>query len=181
LRELSLHILDIAANSIAAGATRISIYVEENQIADRLIIRITDNGKGMSQEMIDKVTDPFVTSRTERNIGLGIPLLKEAAEACNGSLKISSEPGKGTAVEVQFQLSHIDRMPLGDLADTFLALEVGTPEVHWSFDVKKDDKEFSFDDEIFKRELGDLPLSHPDVIRYLRTTFTEGIDALQLI
>lgn len=181
MRELSLHILDIAANSIAAGATRISIYVEENQIADRLLIRIKDNGKGMSPEMIEKVTDPFVTSRTERNVGLGIPLLKEAAEACNGSLKISSEPGKGTAVEVQFQLSHIDRMPLGDLADTFLALEVGTPEVHWSFDVKKDDKEFSFDDEIFKRELGDLPLSHPDVIRYLRTTITEGIDALQLI
>jgi len=181
LRELSLHILDIAVNSIAAGATRISIYVEENQIADRLLIRITDNGKGMSPEMIEKVTNPFVTSRTERNVGLGIPLLKEAAEACNGCLTISSEPGKGTAVEVQFQLSHLDRMPLGDLADTFLALEVGTPEVHWRFDVKKDDKEFSFDDEIFKRELGDLPLSHPDVIRYLRTTFTEGIDALQLI
>jgi len=181
LRELSLHILDLAANSISAGATAIKITVEENQAKDTLLIRIMDNGKGLSPEMITQVTDPFVTSRTERNVGLGLPLLKEAAEACHGDLQLSSKPGNGTTVEVRFQLSHIDRMPIGDLADTFLTLEVGTPEVHWTFEVIKDNEKFQFDDVILKQTLGNIPLSHPDVISYLRSTFTDGIDALHLI
>ena len=94
---------------------------------------VEDNGKGMDAEMVARVTDPFVTSRTTRKVGLGIPLLKAAAEACEGGLTIQSEPGKGTWCEVEFQRSHIDRMPLGDLAATMLTLVVGSPEVHWIF------------------------------------------------
>lgn len=180
MREISLHILDIAANSISAGATTIKIEIEEDKESDTLLVRITDNGKGMSPEMITMVTDPFVTSRTERKVGLGIPLLKAAAEACNGCLSINSEAGNGTTVEVRFQLNHIDRMPLGDLVDTFLSLEVGTPEVHWIFKVRKDSNEFYFDDQDLKKELGDLPLSNPEVIRYLRSIFSSGINALEL-
>ena len=181
MREISLHILDLAANSVSAGATTIKIEIEEDQVTDTLLVRITDNGKGMNPEIVTMVTDPFVTSRTERKVGLGLPLLKEAAEACNGSLSISSEEGNGTTVEVRFQLSHIDRMPLGDLVDTLLTLEVGTPEVHWIFWIRKDGKEFYFDDQDLKRELGDLPLCNPEVIRYLRSIFSEGVNALELI
>ena len=181
MRESSPHMLDLAANSVSAGATTIKIEREEDQVTDILRVRITDNGKGMNPEIVTMVTDPFVTSRTERKVGLGLPLLKEAAEACNGSLSISSEPENGTMVEVRFQLSHIDRMPLGDLVDTLLTLEVGTPEVHWVFSIKKDGKEFYFDDQDLKRELGDLPLCSPEVIRYLRSVFSEGSNALELI
>jgi signal transduction histidine kinase len=103
VRELTLHLLDIAENSIAAGAKTIKISVIEDTQKDILRLSVEDDGKGMDAETVQKVVDPFVTSRTTRKVGLGIPLLKEAAEACNGWLKISSEPGKGTKVDVQIQ------------------------------------------------------------------------------
>ena len=180
MRELTLHILDIANNSISAGADGINISIVENQSDDTLTIEIQDKGKGMSPEMVAQVTDPFVTSRTERKVGLGIPLLKYAAESCNGWFKISSELGKGTQVAVQFQLSHIDRMPLGDIADTFLTLVLGTLNVNWIFSVKHDDKEFYFDDSELKRELEGIELTEPEVIRFIRSIFEEGIEELQL-
>ncbi len=180
MRELTLHILDIANNSISAGADKISISIVENQSDDTLKIEIQDNGKGMSPEMVARVTDPFTTSRTERRVGLGIPLLKYAAESCNGWFKITSELGKGTRVSVQFQLSHIDRMPLGDLADTFLTLELGTLNVNWIFSVKNDDKKFYFDDSELKKELEGIELTEPAVIRFIRSIFEEGIEELQL-
>jgi anti-sigma regulatory factor (Ser/Thr protein kinase) len=181
LRELTLHILDIANNSISAGADKISITIIENRNDDTLTIEILDNGRGMSPEMVARVTDPFVTSRTERKVGLGIPLLKFAAESCNGWFEITSELGKGTQVRVQFQLSHIDRMPLGDLADTFLTLELGTPDVNWIFRVKRDDQEFYFDDVELKNELEGIEITQPDVIRFIRSIFEDGIEELQLI
>ena len=180
MRELTLHILDIANNSISAGADKISISIVENQSDDTLIIEIRDNGKGMSPEMVTRVTDPFTTSRTERRVGLGIPLLKYAAETCNGWFKITSDLGKGTQVAVQFQLSHIDRMPLGDLADTFLTLVLGTLNVNWIFLVKHDENEFYFDDSELKKELEGIELTEPAVIRFIRSIFEEGIAELQL-
>ena len=180
MRELTLHILDIAANSVSAGAEKIIISIEENTNKDTLSIKVVDNGKGMNADMVKRITDPFVTSRTERKVGLGIPLLKYAAESCNGWFKISSELGKGTQVAVQFQLSHIDRMPLGDIADTFLTLVLGTLNVNWIFSVKHDDKEFYFDDSELKRELEGIELTEPEVIRFIRSIFEEGIEELQL-
>jgi signal transduction histidine kinase len=115
MREITLHLLDIAENSVAAGAKNIDIYIEENLLKDRLYLSIEDDGKGMDEETVKAITDPFTTSRTERKVGLGIPLLKNAAEACEGSLTVTSALGKGTKIEATFQHSHIDRMPLGDV------------------------------------------------------------------
>jgi len=180
LREIALHILDIAANSISAGARNISISIIGNRRDDALDLSISDDGKGMTPEMVQTVTDPFTTSRTERNVGLGIPLLKAAAEACNGWFNLTSELGKGTNVQVHFQLGHIDRMPLGDLPSTYLALIIGTPAVHWIFEVKHDSSAFYFDDTEIKQELGEDCLAEPEVIRYIREVFTEGIETLAL-
>jgi len=179
LRELCLHILDIAANSITAGADKIIISIDENLKDDTLTIEIADNGKGMNPETAKMVTDPFVTSRTERNVGLGIPLLKFAAESCNGWFKIDSEVGKGTKVVVQFQHSHVDRMPLGNIPDTLLSLELCTPEVNWAYSIRKNEKEFYFDDTELKKELDGIPLTDPEVIRFIRTIFEEGIRETQ--
>jgi len=179
LRELCLHILDIAANGVSAGADKVIVLIDENLKNDTLTIEITDNGKGMSPELVRQVTDPFVTSRTERKVGLGIPLLKFAAESCNGWFRIESELGKGTQVSVQFQHSHIDRMPLGNVEDTLLTLELGTPEVNWVFIVRKNEKEFYFDDADFKKELDGLSITEPDVIRFIREYFKEGIQEIQ--
>ena len=175
LKELSLHILDIAENSVQAKAKKIIIKVEENIRNDRLNIQIIDNGIGMSPTTLAQATNPFYTSRTTRKVGLGIPFLKEAAEACNGSLQIESKEKIGTKIKVEFQLSHIDRMPLGNLEDTFLNLVIGYPEVHWEFHFKIDNNEFVFDDEPIKKILGDISLSDPSVLAFLRKTIFSGI------
>lgn len=176
MRELALHLLDIAENSVSAQASTIWITVEEDSAADRLRMAVEDNGKGMDAEMVARVVDPFVTSRTTRKVGLGIPLLKAAAEACNGFFTISSTPGKGTQVKVEFQHSHIDRMPLGNLPSTILTLVVGSPQVHWIFRYQMDSELFEFDDEPVKQELGDIPLSEPAVLSYLREMLDSGIE-----
>jgi len=133
----------------------------------------------MDQEMVAQVTDPFVTTRTTRKVGLGIPLLKAAAEACNGYLEIESTPGTGTRLEVEFQKSHIDRMPLGDITSTMLHLIIANPQIHVIFRYQADEHEYIFDDATIKRELADVPLSDPLVITYLRDEIEAGIQAVQ--
>jgi hypothetical protein len=178
LRELSLHLLDIAENSVAANATQVKIVVIEDSKIDLLQMSVEDNGKGMDAEMAARVVDPFVTSRTTRKVGLGIPLLKEAAEACNGFLKVTSQIGQGTTIFVQFQLSHIDRMPLGNLSDTFLQLLIANPLIHWIFECRVNERQFEFDDEPIKVELAGISLTEPPILNYLRETMETGIKAL---
>ena len=110
--ELSLNVLDIVQNSIHAGASLIKITVAINTSKDNLLIEIEDNGQGMSKEQVEKVSDPFFTTRTTRNIGLGLPFFKYAAISTGGSFHIYSSLGEGTRVNGSFTLSHIDRIPL---------------------------------------------------------------------
>ncbi len=179
MREIALHILDIAENSVAANATRVEILVDEDLQNDRLKVVVQDNGKGMDVEIAARIVDPFVTSRTTRKVGLGIPLFKAAAEACNGYLKIESAAGKGTRLEAEFQYSHIDRMPLGDLPGTILHLMIGHPDVHWLFHYQVGDNAFTFDDQPIKEELGDVPLTEPAVLTFLRQMLEEGVARVQ--
>lgn len=187
MREIALHLLDIVENSVAAQAHTIQVNIWEDLAADTLIASVQDDGKGMDSETVKRVVDPFVTSRTTRKVGLGIPLLKAAAEMCNGSLQITSTPGKGTLLEVKFQRSHIDRMPLGDLSGTFLSLLIAHPEIHWLFTYivritnSNPAEEFIFDDQPIKETLGDLPLTEPDVLAYLRTSIQEGVAQVQQV
>ncbi len=178
MRELALHILDIAENSISAGASRVEISVKQDFRNDELWISVKDNGKGMDDEMLAKLTDPFITSRTTRKVGLGIPLLKQAAEACNGGMTIESQPGMGTELTAKFQESHIDRMPLGNLADTFLGLLFGTPDVNWVLHYQVDEQVFEFDDSEVKQVLDGMPLTDYRVIEYLTNTIENGINEI---
>ena len=175
MRELSLHLLDIAENGVSAGAQNITITIVEDLRTDRLKLAVEDDGRGMDAAMVEQVTNPFITSRTTRKVGLGIPLLKLAAEMCDGGLTVESTPGVGTRVNVDFQRSHIDRMPLGDVVGTMLALLVGWPQVHWVLRYRVDDEEYVFDDAPIKEVLGDLPLSDPEVLKFLRGALREGI------
>lgn len=179
MRELALHLLDIAENSAAADAKTIRIEIVEDLTHDRLSMCVEDDGKGMSEEMVKSVTDPFVTSRTTRKVGLGIPLLKEAAELCDGSLTITSKPGLGTKVYVDFQRSHIDRMPLGDLSTTFLNLIIAHPAIHFIFRYIVGNEEFFLDDETIKSELQDVSLTEPVVLNFLRNFFESGVSNIQ--
>lgn len=181
MKELALHLLDIAENSVSAQARSIEITVTESLPEDRLELSVQDDGRGMDAETAARAVDPFHTSRTTRKVGLGLPLLKAAAQACNGDLTIQSQPGVGTRVCVDFQNSHIDRMPLGDLAGTFLSLLVAHPEVNWKFKVMARASAaapaeiFAFDDQPVKEMLGDLPLAEPAILAYLRDLLEEGI------
>ncbi len=179
MREIALHLLDLAENSVSAGARSVEIEVCEDLRADRLSASIADDGRGMDAETVKKVTDPFYTSRTTRKVGLGIPLLKGAAEECNGGLSITSTPGIGTRLDVHFQHSHIDRMPLGNLASTFLTLTVAHPDTHWIFRYTArgttNEETFEFDDKPVKETLDGLPLTHPQVLTYLRQSLEDGL------
>jgi hypothetical protein len=179
MREITLHLLDLAENSVSAGARTVQIAVCEDLKADLLTVSIQDDGRGMDPETVKKVTDPFYTSRTTRKVGLGIPLFKGAAEECNGGLTISSKQGEGTRVDVSFQHSHIDRMPLGNLSSTFLGLLVGHPDVHWIFryTARKNGAEetFEFDDQPVKETLEGVSLTHPEVLTFVRGMLEEGI------
>ena len=181
MKEIALHVLDLAENSVSADAKCIHIDVHEDFRGDRLTVSVEDNGAGMDEDTITQVVDPFFTSRTTRRVGLGIPLLKSSAESCNGGLNIRSKPGVGTRVEAVFQHSHIDRMPLGDLTSTMMSLTLAHPEIHWIFTYtcnppfKGAPRVFEFDDQPLKQTLGGFPLTHPGVISYVRTTLEEGI------
>jgi hypothetical protein len=185
MREIALHLLDIAENSVAADAKNITLTVCEDLQGDRLTASVIDDGKGMSLEMAAKVTDPFTTSRTTRKVGLGIPLFKSAAESCNGSLIINSEIGKGTRLDVEFQHSHIDRMPLGDLSTTMLTLFVAYPKIHWLFNYEAiptngiQEEKFVFDTQPVMADLGDIPLTEPAVLTFLREYIESGVACVQ--
>jgi hypothetical protein len=173
MRELSLHILDAIENSLEAGATLIELTIQEDWDADRLTITIRDNGRGMSEEQLVRASDPLFTTRSTRHVGLGIPLFKAAAQRCNGSLSITSQLGKGTTLEATFQHSHIDRAPLGDLTGTLLAIILsGSCDVHYVHRV--DGREFAFHTADIRAELGETPLTHPTVRRWLEEFITEG-------
>lgn len=185
LKEISLHLLDIAENSVAAQSKTISITVCEDLVQDRLQASVLDNGVGMTPEQAAQAVDPFFTSRTTRKVGLGLPLFRAAAEACNGELTINSSPGMGTRVDIFFQHSHIDRMPLGDLAGTILTLIVAYPEVRWLIDYQailpppQDPQQFLLDTLPIKQELGDIPFCEPEILTFLRTYINEGVNSVQ--
>jgi histidine kinase/DNA gyrase B/HSP90-like ATPase len=179
VKEIALHILDIVENGLAAGATAIDILVDDDVACNRLRVSVRDDGRGMDAGTLAAIHDPFVTSRTTRMAGLGVPLLKAAAEACNGCLEVRSAPSQGTTLAAEFQRDHIDRMPLGDLPGTLLGLVVGRPEIRWCFRYQAGGETFSFDSDPIRQALGDVPLSDPAALRCIRETLEEGVRRVQ--
>lgn len=179
MRDLSLHILDIAENSIEARASRIEIRLEENRNLDLLILEIIDDGVGMDEEMVKRVLNPFMTTKTSRRFGLGLPLLDQAARAANGRLTLDSTPGRGTRVRAVFELGHLDLKPLGDIAQTLATLIMGHPEVDFVYQHKVDHSKYALDTREVKAQLAGLPIEAPEVIAVLKKNIKEGLDQLK--
>jgi hypothetical protein len=175
MRELSLHILDIVENSINARAKLIYIKVYERKKQDELIIYIEDNGCGMDSDFVQKVLDPFVTTRTTRKVGLGIPLFKAAAERCEGNFNIESELGKGTRVTAKFRLSHIDRAPFGDLPGTLTVLFTANPKTDFKYKHTTDDGTYEINTKEIKMVLEDVKISNPLVADWIKNNIVEGL------
>jgi len=178
MQDLSLHILDIVENAIASKASQVAIRITEDPEKDQMIVEIEDDGEGIPADLLDKVVDPFFTTRSTRKVGLGLSLLKQAVQQCEGDLQIHARKGRGTLVRADFRYDHIDRKPLGDMASTIVALIVGNPHMDFQYVHRKGDKTFCFDTVELKRELDDVPIDHPKVIQFIRDEIKKGLREL---
>ena len=179
MKELSLNILDIAHNSVKAKATKIIIDVSESRKDDIVSIRISDNGCGMEKDLLSAVTDPFVTTRTTRKVGLGIPLLRQQALDTDGHFEITSQPGVGTSVYADFKLLHLDRPPIGDIASTVVSLISADPDIRYIYSHKTDSGGFKLDTDEVREQLGDIPLSEPEILIWLNDYINENLQSIE--
>ena len=173
MRDLSMHVLDIAQNSIKAGAKLVTItFVIDD--AQRLTFTVKDDGCGMSPEFLAKVADPFTTPRTTRRVGLGIPMLKQSAEMAGGTFDIQSQQGVGTVLTAAFHLDNIDCIPMGDVCDTLLTLVVLNPQSpEFLFLANSPTAQASFDTREVRAALGDVKLNEPDVTAWIKESIDE--------
>lgn len=185
MKELSLNILDIAQNSVSAGAKNILISLKEDGVGI-LTLTITDDGKGMSPEMVQSVTDPFCTTRTTRKVGMGIPLLKMASEQANGSFSITSvsrqvDPDRcGTTVTATFDTNSIDFTPLGDVVDSVIVLIQGHPEIDYLFLHETPEGEVRLDTKELREVLGEeISLGEFEILDWIRGSLEEQYQALK--
>jgi hypothetical protein len=166
--------MDVAQNSITAGAGLITITVAEDTTAHRLVIGIADDGCGMTAEQVARVQNPFYTTRTTRDVGLGIPLFKMAAEMTGGVFSIQSEKDKGTIVAAQFDAGHIDMTPLGDMNATILLLVTCNPDLDFLYLRSRNDKSFTLDTRELREVLESVPLDSPDVVTWIKEFLAEN-------
>ncbi len=167
MKELALHILDVARNSVEAGATELTLTLIEDYEADRLDMIFEDNGRGMNADDLRQATDAFFTTRTTRKVGLGLAMLRATCERCDGGLEISSEPGRGTTVRSWLRLGNIDRPPLGDLGAVVQALACESA-LALRYRHQVSDAFFELDTRELQQELGDVALTSPPVLAWLR-------------
>lgn len=179
MNEISLHIIDIIQNSLSAGASLIRVIIVEDLSQNLLTVSIIDNGKGMTQEQIERLDDPFFTSRTTRRVGMGIPLFRQSAEQSGGDLVVTSKPGEGTTVKASFLNDHIDRPPMGDIANTMVLMISANPDKDFVFEYVYNSCSYIFDTVEIKVVLEELPLNDPAVIRMLTEMITENIRDLK--
>lgn len=178
MRELALHILDVARNSLEAGAKRVMIAVTERPTADVLEVLICDDGCGMDHETVARAADPFYTTRTTRKVGLGLSLLRAACERCGGEFSMQSEPGRGTAIRCTFGLKHIDRPPLGDMGKVIQALACEAERTNLRYRHQVNAETFEIDTVELQKELGEVPIHDPRVLCWLAEYVKNGIVAV---
>ena len=178
MRELADNILDIAQNSISAGAALTEITVSVSHEENLVSLVFKDDGCGMPPEFVKAVTEPFTTTRKTRKVGLGLPLLNMTASMTGGEFLIESEVGKGTRVCVSFGLDHIDRPPLGDVAGAWFTLVFMNPDTDFLFVYEVDGKRFEFDTRVIRETVDPLPLNEPEIAAWIRECIATEIAQL---
>ena len=180
MKDLSLHIMDILRNSIRAEAKRIILDLELK--GDKLIVEFIDNGKGMDEETLAKVEDPFFTSRTTRKVGLGISLLKQNCEKTGGNFSITSKIGEGTSLQAVFNYKNLDMLPIGDINGVLMLCVSSNQNIQFILKARTKESEFVFDTEEIKRELEIENFNSPELNAHIRDYIGENIrDFLDLI
>ena len=181
MKELALHIMDIAENGIKAGAGTITMAVLQEGTPAVLKLRVKDDGKGMEKEELLRVEDPFYTSRTTRRVGMGIPLLRQQAELAGGGFKISSSPGIGTEVEASFLKDHPDRQPLGDLEWCWMLLACVNPGIEWVLHLVSGNGEFSISTSEIKSAMEIKLIAGNELLSQLKRMIRNNIGELGLV
>ena len=176
---LADHILDITENSVRAGANLIEISIDEDSYNDLLTIEIKDNGHGMSRDVLQKALDPFYTTKTIRHVGLGLPLLKDAAERSGGTFHLESQENSGTTVKATFGLHHLDRQPLGAIISIIIILIISNSDVDFFYKHRHNDRRFGMDTREIRKEIEDVPINHPEIIKYIRGVIEEGLREIE--
>jgi signal transduction histidine kinase len=176
---LASHILDIAENSVRAGAKLIEISIDEDSQNDLLTIEIIDDGCGMNENILKKVLNPFYTTKTVRRVGLGLPLLKDAAERAGGTFQLESQENSGTTVKATFGLHHLDRQPLGAIINVIIILIISNSKVDFFYKHRHNDQRFEMDTREIRKEIEDVPINHPEIIKYIRGVIEEGLSEIE--
>lgn len=179
MKDLSLHLLDIAQNSMVVNSTVVKIVIDVNFKKDSIYLEVTDNGKGMSEDFVKRVTDPFTTTRTTRKVGLGIPLLKMNAERTGGYFTINSELGKGTTVVAVLRPSNIDCLPLGDIGGTIAMIICSNPNIDVQFKYVVNEKSFEISTNEIKEVLEGVPLNDASVYAPIMQLIKSNIAELE--
>ena len=183
MKELALHVLDIAENSVRGEANRIEIRIREDLVRDLFVLDIDDNGKGIAPDMLKSIKNPFTTTRTNRKVGMGIPFLNDTCEMCDGHLSIESEVGAGTKVHAEMRYSHIDRPPLGDVSATMVNLFSSYPEIHFfythTYADENGERVFDLSTDDLNEILDGIPLTTPSVYLWVRDFMKDNVAALK--
>ncbi len=178
MQELSMNILDVAENSVRAGACLVEITVDESPSSDLLSVTVSDNGCGMTPEQVKNVIDPFYTTRSTRKVGLGVPFFKMAAELTGGKLEIQSTVGKGTFLKADFVRSSIDLMPLGDINETICTLIHCNPNIDFVYKRLYNGAEMTLDTREFRLILHEIELNDPKISKFIREYLAENTSDL---
>jgi len=176
-----MHILDIVQNSIRAEATKIEVFICEDEERNLFSVSVKDNGFGMEEDLLAIVADPYTTTRTTRKVGLGVPLLKHSAEQSGGYIKVYSEKAVGTNIQAVFQLNHIDRPPLGDIAGTIVLIASANPEIEIKYFHQKNNNKYEFNTEEIKEVLGDIKINNPKIRNMLKELIQENLKEIYVI
>lgn len=180
MKDFAMHIMDIVQNSISAAATEITVSITESSLEDKLKLVITDNGKGIPEDMLQNITDPYVTSRTTRKVGLGLSLLNQHAISTGGDLKINSKVGVGTQIFANFGLLHYDRQPLGDIAGTIVLLAAANPKIKFVYEHSTSKGSYRFDTDEVNEMLDGMSISEATVIRFLKEMIEENLKEIEV-
>ncbi len=174
MRDISYHLLDLAMNSIRANCTALTLMIDEQQSTNQLTMTLSDNGSGMDEDMIQKVMDPFFTTRTTRKVGLGIPLFKAMIERCEGELCIQSQPNQGTTLTATLHLNHIDRSPFGNIHETLVTLIEMEPTINYVYCHRVNQEEYRFDTLVIKEILQGVPINQKEVMAWIKQELAES-------
>jgi hypothetical protein len=173
-----MHIMDIFQNSIKAESSCISLDIEEDTMKNLLTVVIRDNGKGIEDTMLDKVTDPFFTTRTTRKVGLGLSLLKQNVERTGGTFLLNSQKGEGAIVSACFISNHPDMLPTGDVAGAVLLSATGNPQIDFIYHHRKDSKEYTFSTVEIKKVLDEVGIDTPEVYSILHGMIAANLNEI---